>query len=73
MQRLLDLLKRTGMRKGVLGSSRGWFAVWSAISIGRFLKRRLGKQPVVVERVVLGPGEAVEIRDTGVRREAFVE
>jgi hypothetical protein len=71
MKKLLDLLQRTGLRKGFLGTSRGWFAVWSGISLARFLRKRLGKRRVVVERVVLGPGEAVEIRDTSIRREAF--
>jgi hypothetical protein len=71
MEKLLDLLRRTGLRKGVLGTSRGWFAVWSGISLARFLHKRVGKQRAVVERVVLGPGEAVEIRDTGIQREAL--
>jgi hypothetical protein len=69
--KLLELLKRTGMRKGVLGNSRPWFAVWTAITVARVMKKRLGKQPALVERVVLGPGEAVEIRDTGIQREAL--
>jgi len=71
MGRPVRLLRDAAFRRGVLGSSRGWFAVWAGIGLARFLRSRLGKEASVVERIVLRPGEAVEVRDTGVTREAF--
>lgn len=66
MGRVVNTLRATGFRKGVLGSSRGWFGLWAVISAARFLRKRLGDQTVVVDRIVLGPGQSVEIRDTRV-------
>lgn len=71
MKRLARFVRGTAFRRGVLGTSRGWFALWAGLGLARFLRARLAREPVVVERVVLRPGEAVEIRDTGVVREAF--
>lgn len=71
MARLARFLRGTAFRRGVLGTSRGWFALWAAMGAARFAKRRLGREPVVVERIVLHPGQAVEIRDTGVAREVL--
>ena len=67
----VNFLRRQGLKRGVLGTSRPWFAVWVAIGAARFLKKRLGKEPVVVERITLKPGETIEIRDTGIQRAAF--
>jgi hypothetical protein len=66
MAKLVDSLRRTAFRKGVSGTSSAWFAVWAGIGAARFVKGRLGRKPEVVERVVLQPGQAVEIRDLGV-------
>ena len=71
MKKLLDLLRRQGFRRGVVGSSRPWFAIWAAIGVARFLKARVAREPQVVERIVLQPGETIEIRDTGITRAAF--
>ena len=71
MKKLVDLLRRQGFRRGVVGSSRPWFAIWAAIGVARFLKARVARKPEVVERIVLQPGETVEIRDTGITRAAF--
>ena len=71
MRKLVDLLRRQGFRRGVVGSSRPWFAVWAAIGVARFLKARFAREPEVVERFVLQPGQTVEIRDTGITRGAF--
>lgn len=71
MGRVTGILQRTGFRKGVLGTSRGWFAAWAAISAAKFVRGRLNREPKVVETVVLRPGEAVVISDTGVERRAF--
>jgi hypothetical protein len=66
VNKLVESLRRTGFRKGVAGSNTAWFAVWAGISAARFARKRLGRKPEIVERIVLHPGEAVEIRDTSV-------
>lgn len=71
MARLLRFVRGTAFRRGVLGTSRGWFGLWAAMGVARFLKARLGKEPVVVERYVLRSGEAIEVRDTGIERRRF--
>jgi hypothetical protein len=71
MRKLVDLLRKQGFRRGVVGSSRPWFAVWAAIGVARFLKARVAKEPEVVERFVMLPGQTVEIRDTGITRGAL--
>lgn len=63
--KLFDLLRSRGFQKGVVGSSRAWLGVWAGLGAARWLHQRLGKEEVVVERVVLREGEAIEIRDTG--------
>ncbi len=65
VERLIGFLRTRGFQKGVIGSSRAWLGIWAGLGVARFLHKRLGKDEVVVERVVLRPGEAVEIRDTG--------
>jgi hypothetical protein len=66
MAYLIRFLRTRGLQRGVFGSSRGWLAVWLAITLGHQLNKRVGRGPERVGRVVLGPGQAVEIRDTGV-------
>ena len=55
------------MQRGVIGSSRGWFAVWVALTAAHQINKRLGKEPELVDRIVLKPGQTVEIRDTALR------
>jgi hypothetical protein len=69
--RLVSYLRVRGFKQGVLGSNRHWFAVWAGIGFASFLHKRLTKQPVVVERFVLREGQTLEIRDTGISREAI--
>lgn len=64
LAKVFGFLRTRGFQKGVVGSSRTWLGVWAGLSVARWLHERLGKEEVVVERVVLRPGEAVEIRDT---------
>jgi hypothetical protein len=66
MARLIRFLRTRGLQRGVYGSSRGWLGVWVAIALGQFLQKRLGRESQVVERVVLRPGQAVQVRDTAV-------
>jgi hypothetical protein len=64
--KVFDLLRTQGLRRGVLGQSRGWLAVWLAITATRQVRKHLGKEPVLVERLVLKPGQRVVIEDTAV-------
>lgn len=69
--RLVAFLRMRAFQRGVLGTSRHWFALWLGLGLASFVHKRLTRAPVVVERIVLRQGEAIEIRDTGVPREAF--
>jgi hypothetical protein len=66
MDTLIRFLRTRGLQRGVFGSSRGWLGVWVAITLGRQLNKRLGKESEVVERIVLKPGQAIQVIDTGV-------
>jgi hypothetical protein len=71
MGRAVEYLRMTAFRKGVAGSSRTWFGLWLGITVARRVRRWLHRDEQVVERIVLHPGQVVEIRDTGVAREVF--
>jgi hypothetical protein len=58
---MLQRLRKTGFRKGVLGSSRGWMAVWVTLAGLRLLRRVTRKEPDVVYREELKPGETLVI------------
>ena len=64
---LLRFLRTRGLQRGVFGSSRGWLGVWVALTLARQVNKRLGREPELVDRVVLQPGQAVQVVDTGVR------
>lgn len=64
---MLRFLRTRGLQRGLLGSSRGWLGVWVGLALARQVNKRLGREPVLVDRVVLRPGQTLEIRDTGVR------
>jgi hypothetical protein len=63
---LVRFLRTRGLQRGVFGSSRGWLGVWLTLTLARQLNKRLGKEAQLVERVVLKPGQAVQVVDTGV-------
>lgn len=65
MNRYLVLLRARGMQRGVLGGNRAWLGVWVGLTAVRLIARLL-KAPVEVERIELKPGQAIEIRDTGI-------
>jgi hypothetical protein len=58
MTRLVRLLRRRGLERGVFGSSRAWMGVWAVLAAGRLL-RRLTRTKPIVERFELKPGETV--------------
>ena len=65
MNPLVGYLRTRGLQRGVFGNSRTWLGVWVGLTAVRFLSKLLS-QPDQVERVALKPGQAIEIRDTGV-------
>lgn len=54
-------LRQQGFRRGVLGPSRGWLAVWASLTALRLVKKVWIKEPVVVYRGELKPGETLVI------------
>ena len=65
MNALIGYLRTRGMQRGVFGGNRTWLGVWVGLTAVRFLSRVL-TQPAQVERISLKPGQAIEIRDTGI-------
>jgi hypothetical protein len=65
MGALTGILRRTGMRKGVLGGNRRWLTIWAVVATGQLL-RRLLKQKPVIERFELKPGQTITVTDLGV-------
>jgi hypothetical protein len=59
--RVLGLLQSRGVRRGVMGGSRGWFWI-AVVSFGlRRARRMIGGEPEVVFRGELKPGHAIQI------------
>ena len=63
--RVAGLLRGRGLRKGVLGGNRRWFAIWAVIFTAQTVHKVVKAKPVV-ERLNLKPGETVVITDLGV-------
>jgi hypothetical protein len=59
--RVLHYLQRTGMRKGIRGTSMGWTYVFFGALVLRRLRRAIGSEPQVVYRGELKPGESFVI------------
>jgi hypothetical protein len=59
--RLLQFLQRTGMRKGLMGTSRSWLYVFFGTLALRRVRRMIGSEAEVVFRGELKPGEAFTI------------
>lgn len=58
---MLNLLRRMGMLRGVLGGSRAWFWVWVVITARQQLKKLAGNEPQTVYTGTLAPGHALAI------------
>ncbi|MDQ3758216.1 MAG: hypothetical protein M3394_10250 [Actinomycetota bacterium] len=61
MSAVLGLLLRQGIRRGLLGGSRGWLAVGGAALAVRLVRKLGGSEPKVVYHEELKPGEALVI------------
>jgi hypothetical protein len=57
----VSLLRRTGFRKGVLGTDRRWLALWAGLSALGVLRRFLSRREDVVYRGELQPGESLVV------------
>lgn len=64
-KKLLGIAKRKGFREGVMGSSRAWMALWAGLSFAGWVRKK-SKQPQVVERFTLQPGQTVVVTDLGI-------
>lgn len=62
--RVVAMLRRRGLQRGVLGDSRAWMAVCAALTVGRLLRRAARPRPMV-ERFELKPGQSILISDLG--------
>lgn len=54
-------LTRMGAMRGLLGGSRGWFALWAAAAGFRLVAKVFRKEPEVVYSEDLEPGESLVI------------
>ncbi len=61
MTKLLRALSRLAFRRGVLGGSRQWAAVWVLAALWTRARRKSDEPPPVIHREVLEPGESVRI------------
>lgn len=59
VDRLLSGLQSRGVRRGVLGASRGW--LWVAVASWGIRRIRRANQPEVLYRTKLRPGETLEV------------
>jgi hypothetical protein len=55
-------LRRTSTRRGLLGGSRGWMAVFVALTGGRLLRKAVRRTPQLVTVERLEPGQSMTIR-----------
>ena len=62
--KVVNQLRTRGLQQGVFGASRGWLAVWLGITAAKQLHKHLGKEPELVDRIVLKPGQRLVIEDT---------
>jgi hypothetical protein len=60
-ERSLHYLQTVGMRKGLLGTSRGWLYVFFGTFVLRRLRKAIGSEPEIVFRGELKAGEAFTI------------
>ncbi|MGH8972098.1 MAG: hypothetical protein ACRD0C_02710 [Acidimicrobiia bacterium] len=61
MTKLLRSLSRLAFRRGVVGGSREWAAVWVLAALWARSRRKADEPPPVVHREVLSPGESIRI------------
>jgi hypothetical protein len=55
----VDWFLRQARRRGVMGGSRPWAAVWALILAVRLARRFTKRKPEILYSTKLGPGESV--------------
>jgi hypothetical protein len=61
MTKLIRSLSRLAFRRGVLGGSREWAAVWVLAALWARSRRKSDEPPPVIHREVLEPGDSIRI------------
>ena len=61
MTKLIRSLSRLAFRRGVLGGSRAWAAVWVLAALWARSRRKSDEPPPVIHREVLEPGDSIRI------------
>ena len=61
MTKLLRSLSRLAFRRGALGGSREWTAVWVLAALWARSRRKSDEPSPIVHREALGPGESIRI------------
>jgi hypothetical protein len=61
MIKLLRTLSRLAFRRGVLGGSREWVAMWVVTTLWSRARKKSEEPPPVVHREVLEPGDSIRI------------
>ena len=67
-KRTARFVRTTAFSQGLLGGNRFWRGVFFVMLLGRLRKRAFGREPVLVAREVLVPGESVRLSALGRRR-----
>lgn len=62
---LVGLLRRRGLRNGVIGGNRRWLTIWVVVVAAQAV-HKLTKPKPVVEKFELKPGETLYVTDLGV-------
>jgi hypothetical protein len=62
--RLADVLRRRGMRQGVIGGNRRWLGIWAVVVSAQLLHRVFKAKPTVV-RYELKAGDTIVVTDLG--------
>ena len=61
MTKLLRSLARLAFRRGVLGGSREWAAMWVLATLWAKAKQKSDEEAPVIHREVLSPGDSIRI------------
>lgn len=59
VDRILSTLQSRGVKRGIMGASRGW--LWIAVASWGIRRIRQSQQPRVVYRDKLKPGQTIQI------------
>lgn len=55
------LLYRQAQLRGLLGGSRPWMILWSALAARRLLKRLTSDRPEILDTITVEPGQTIVV------------